>query len=264
MFNCIRRSRLLLVCLFLSHPSFAGSFSVNPINLVFDASTKTASLKVTNEDTNKVTVQLEAKAWAQDIKSGDLYSDSPDLIFFPKIIEIDGGSERLIRVGYMGSPANDREKTYRLFVQELPVIKPGETTMKFAIRMGIPVFVHVKTPKKVPMIDDAVLNNSVVRVTMGNNGNSHYVVDKILARGMDTKGDTVFTHDVSGWYVLAGQQHVFEVTIPSGECTKASSVAIEVTVDKKTLSKTINVSAALCDSKSKSSPLRTVEKIKEK
>lgn len=264
MSKSISSSGLLLVCLFISLPSFAGSFSVNPVKLIFDGATRTVSLKVTNEDSEKVTVQLEAKAWSQDIKSGNLYTDTKDLLFFPKIVEIEASSERLIRVGYMGSPVEDREKTYRLFVQELPVSKPGETAMKLAIRMGIPIFAQVKTPVKTPVIDDAKVKRSVLLVTMGNAGNSHYVVDKVIAKGMDAKGDAVFSHDAGGWYVLAGQQHVFSVPIPSEECAKARSVAVDVMVGKETLSKTVDAGPALCQPQPRPSSLGKVGKIKEK
>ena len=245
----------LFLFLWVPLASTAGSFNVNPIRLEFDPSTKTATLKVTNEDAEKVTVQLEAKAWSQDVKGSDQYADTEDLIFFPKIVDIEAGNERLVRVGYTGPSVGNQEKTYRLFVQELPVSKAGEVAMKFAIRMGIPVFVQVKTPQKTPVITNAEVKNGAVLVTMGNKGNSHYVVDKIAAKGINAKGETVFSHDTGGWYVLAGQQHIFPVNIPPAECVKAASVAIEVKVDKQTLTKTIDVSPVLCQPEPKSSPL---------
>jgi len=242
----------LLLCVPLV--STAGSFNVNPISLEFDPSTKTATLKVTNEDTEKVTVQMESKFWSQDNKGDDQYSDTSDLIFFPKIVDIEAGSERLVRVGYTGPSVGSQERTYRLFVQELPVSKPGEMEMKFAIRMGIPVFVQVKTPLKTPVITHAEVNNGAVLVTMGNTGNSHYVVDKIAAKGVNTKGETVFSYDTGGWYVLAGQQHLFPLNIPTAECVKAASVAVEVKVAKQILTRTVDVNPALCQPKLKAPP----------
>jgi fimbrial chaperone protein len=243
---------VFLFCVPLS--SLAGSFKATPVKIYFDQDTKTATLKLTNEDAEKITVQLEAKAWRQDSKGIDQYSDTTDLVFFPKIADLEPGRERLIRVGYTGQAIGNREGTYRLFVQELPISKPGEMAAKFAIRMGIPVFVQSKEQLTSPVIAGAEVKNSSVQLTMGNTGNSHYVVDKISAKGMDAKGETVFTQEIGGWYVLAGMQRIFPVNIPPADCVKAGTVEIEVKVDRQILTKTIDASPGLCQVESKSSP----------
>lgn len=232
----------------------AGSFKVDPIKLIFDQDTKTATLKLTNEGAEKTTVQLEAKSWHQNGKGTDQYSNTTDLVFFPKIADIAPDKVRLIRVGYSGSAATDKERTYRLFIQELPIAKPGEMAMRFALRMGLPVFLKPKDPLDIPVVSGAKVQKGNVLVTMGNNGNSHYVVNKVTAKGMDAGGRTVFTRDTGGWYVLAGGERIFSVKIPTADCAKARAVEIRVKVGSKTLTKTVPTNPALCQRPSRPLP----------
>ena len=55
-----------------------------------------------NEGEDKITVQLNAKSWDQDDQGTDNYSETRDIVFFPKILEVEPATERIIRIGYQG------------------------------------------------------------------------------------------------------------------------------------------------------------------
>ena len=53
-----------------------------------------------------------------ELMKGKIYVWDKNIIFFPKITRIKAGAPTPIRIGYQGS-AEAREKTYRIFIQEL-------------------------------------------------------------------------------------------------------------------------------------------------
>jgi fimbrial chaperone protein len=238
----------LLTVLFFFLPAYAlaGSFKVVPIKLFLDARTKTSVLKVTNDGTEKVTVQLDAKEWSQDEVGKDRYEETKDIIFFPKIADIEKGEERIIRVGYRGKKTAATERTYRLFVQELPVAKPGEMVLKLALRFGIPIFIKPLKEASERAIEKVELKEGRVLVTVKNNGNNHFVVSKIKAVGLDGSGGEVFSRDTGGWYVLAGVSKRYAVDIPEQECLKASVINVAVEVERTSMDAHVDVDSAQC------------------
>lgn len=235
---------------FLAHSSsFAGSFKAIPIKLFVDEKSKTAVLRIINQGDDKVTIQLDAKSWRQDVAGKDVYEDTGDIIFFPKIANIEKGEDRIIRIGYKGKQ-EVREKTYRLFMQELPVAKPGEMALKFAVTMSIPIFVG---PENEAITDwtaePAGFSEESLRVKVANKGNSHIIVNKIKAIGFDETGKEVFSRDTTGWYALAGITKIFSVTITQEECLKVKTMAVRTEVEKNGRSFTLNVDREMCTQK---------------
>ncbi|NOT98289.1 MAG: molecular chaperone [Sideroxydans sp.] len=244
---------LLLPLFLLVCPQWAeaGSFRAAPIKIFFDAKTKTTVLKVTNDGGEKVTVQLEAFEWLQDEAGKEQYNPTKDIIFFPKIADIAAGEEKIIRVGYQGQKVGNIEKTYRLFLQELPVSSPGEVSVKMAIRMGLPVFVEPEKKLKDRKIIKLELADGSLSVTVKNAGNSHFVVGKINVKGLDESQSEVFSKEKGGWYVLAGASKAFPVDLPKEDCLKASKVKVEAEAEKDVMTSTLAVDKALCADKPK-------------
>lgn len=244
---------LLLPLLLLACPQWAaaGSFRATPIKIYLDAKTKTTVLKVTNDGGEKVTVQLEAFEWLQDESGKEQYNPTKDILFFPKIADIAAGEEKIIRVGYQGQKAGNIEKTYRLFLQELPVSSPGEVSVKMAIRMGLPVFVAPEKKLKDRKITQLELGNGSLNVTIKNAGNSHFIVGKIKAKGLDDAHAEVFAKEAGGWYVLAGASKTFPVDVTKEDCLKAIEIKAEAEVEKDVMEASTKVDAALCADKPK-------------
>jgi fimbrial chaperone protein len=201
-------------------PSFvtAGSFKAVPVKLYLDARSRTEVLKITNEGNEKVTVQLNAKEWTQDEQGQDVYEDTKDIVFFPMIADIEKGEERIIRVGYQGQKQMQEEKTYRLFVEELPVSKPGEMALKFALKLGIPIFIQPLKETVAWSINGVDLSKGRLTVKVKNSGNTHFVVNTIKAVGLDGSGKEVFSRYINGWYTLAGVSKPFGMTVSYEEC----------------------------------------------
>ena len=239
--------------LFLPSLVFAGSFRVVPIKLYLDARSKTEVLKILNEGDKKVTVQLNAKGWSQDETGKDVYEEKKDIVFFPKITDIEKGEERIVRVGYQGKTAASVEKTYRLFLAELPVVKPGELALKFALRLSIPIFVKPQKEIKEWAIDGLKLSEKTLTVKVKNSGNTHISVSKITAMGFDDSGKEVFSREIAGWYALAGGSKPFAVGVSREECMGVKTIKVTVEVKKTTKESTLDVDKNMCTPKKEDS-----------
>lgn len=224
----------------------AGSFKVVPIKIFIDSQTKTAVLKVSNDGGAKATIQLDAMRWRQNNTGKDIYEETRDILVFPKMLTIDKGEERIVRIGYQGHQIDTLEKVYRLYLRELPIIKPGQTTFKFALTLGVPIF--LSPPKEIKMwsIVGGELAKGKVIVTVGNKGNTHLIVKKIKVTGLNNSNGEMFNKEITGWYVLAGVNKTYTLDIPQENCIKAQTLKIGVEVDKTLKNLKIDVDKAMC------------------
>lgn len=243
---------LLFILLSLPAVSSAGTLKVSPTSVTLEPKVKTELLYVINTDENeKINIQLEGKSWGQDEKGNDVYSDTKDVVFFPKILTIAPSEKATIRIGYRGEWPK-KEKTYRVYIVELPVEKPGTRSLRMALRIGIPMFTKPATVSKesFPVIEEAGLAESVVGVKIRNKGDRHFVVDKVKAIGYDEAGKEVFSKDSPGWYVLAGSIRSLPIaTLNTDECSKTSNIKVSATVEGKTVETSFKVSKDMCAQK---------------
>ena len=245
-----------IAVVFLLLPSFAGAgaFMAMPIRLFIDGHSRTEVLRITNQGNEKVTVQLDAKAWRQDAAGKDVYEMTKDIVFFPKIVDIEKGEERIVRIGYQGQNALTTEHTYRLFLEELPVTKPGELALKFSLRLSIPIFVKpMQEMRPEWAVDGLSLSEETLKFQVRNNGNIHLMVGKITAIGRDNSGKETFTGETTGWYILAGAARPFAMDFSRGECLRTGTVNVSVKANRDTRESTLDVEQHMCAPKQKGS-----------
>lgn len=249
------RITLFTVLLAQSQNVLSNGFRVTPLKLYFDAGSKSTSLKIQNDSDQRVNLQLEAMTWHQDQEGKDLYAATREIIFFPKIFSIDANSEQIVRVGYQGVPASTKEKSYRLFIQELPVKAPGEAEMKFAIRLGIPVFVRPVENEHAWNVGFISLEKQGLSIRVNNTGNRYLMVGAMQAIGRDVGGKEIVRSEGQGWYVLAGQGRDFMLSVTRESCEKIVTLEVAITVDTETRTRSLNdINCELIDNADSQSP----------
>jgi fimbrial chaperone protein len=229
----------------------AGSLRVSPIRVEFDDQSAAAILTLMNEGQDKATVQLNAMSWYQDPNGVDSYTETKDIVFFPKILEVDPATERIIRVGFQGESTPAVEGTYRIFLQELPVAKPGDAAITFAMTFSIPIFVAPKVEERKVTIDEVIQKNGHVRIKIWNGGNTHIVVNEVQLQGFDVAGHEVFSNKVRGWYLLANKSRIHELSTPNPGCSQAATIDVTVQVGRETLTTTLDADPSQCNSNEK-------------
>jgi fimbrial chaperone protein len=210
--------------------SSAGSFSVSPPRVHLSADQRTAIVSVANVGNEKAVVQVGAYVWGQDENGADSYQRSNDLVIFPKIVTIERGEEKTVRIGYPGPAIVDRERTMRLFFEELPISGPGEPAVRMALKFGVPVFLEPKKVSAGGRIDSVGLVDGAIAVRFRNDGNTHLFVKEVAIVGEDSTGARSFSRQQAGWYVLAGATRAFLVPVDPQECamTWAVRAAVEL------------------------------------
>lgn len=229
-------------------PSLAGSgeWRVAPIRLDLGREAKSGVITVVNEAPERLQVQLKAFEWTQDAEGKDRYEESADLLFFPRILIFDKAEEKIVRAG-IRIPAAAREKTYRLFLEEIPEPKKAEgANVAIAIRFGVPVFVKPLKEEARGEIEKIGMANATLHARVKNTGNLHFIVRSVVVKGKNLRGEEIFSRELGGWYLLAGASRLYEATLPREVCPEVVKVVVEVHTDKVPLAGELAADKTMC------------------
>ena len=247
----LRTFALAAACcaLFATGSAMAGEFSVNPIRLDLGASARSGVIAIKNEDKQKLSFQIDAREWTQDAAGKDQYADTHALIFFPKIMTVEPGEEGLIRVGARAA-ATPTEKTYRLFMEELPgaakKLESSGAQINVLIRFGAPVFVAPLKPQDSLEIESFSLAKGNVTLSAKNTGNRHQFVQGIELKGSDAGGNEVYALTLADRYLLTGTAKAYTTAIPADQCAKITHLSLEFKTDKLNVARKLDVTRAMC------------------
>lgn len=232
---------LLSPCLAIS-----GEFRVTPIRLDFDRGTKSGLVTIVNEGSDRLNVQMKAFEWTQNTEGKDQYTETNDLIFFPRIMSLEKGEEKILRAG-IRIPATTKEKTYRLFIEEIPEPQKAEgVNVAIAIRFGVPIFVKPLKEEVRGEIEKLELSKGVLNIVIKNKGNTHFIIQSIGIKGKNAKGEELFSKELSGWYLLSGVSRVYTLSVPQESCNDLTKIDLEVKADRLTLNGKLDVDQAMC------------------
>jgi fimbrial chaperone protein len=219
---------------------------VTPIRLDFGREVKSGVITVTNDASEKLNVQMKAMEWTQDAEGKDVYTDTTDIIFFPKIMTIDKKEDRIIRAG-IKAPAVVREKTYRLFIEEIPEPKKAEgASVAIAIKFGVPIFVKPLKAEEKGEIGKIGLLGGALNATVSNTGTVHFRIDSVTIQGKNSKGEETYKTEIAGWYLLSGTSRIYTASLPKEACDKTAKMEVEVKTDKLLLTGKLDVDKTMC------------------
>lgn len=223
----------------------AGSFGVSPTRIDFEKGVRTATVEVENDDEQKLNFQVRLFEWAQGADGKDDYKESQDLIWFPQLFTIQPKEKRVIRVGLkgVGGGPPPLEKTYRLFIEEIPGPAPpgAGPSIRIVLRFGVPLFIAPAAPKKAAVMEGVEVKPGKVTFRIRNDGTQSIKFDPIrLQREADLVAEG------QGWYVLAGATRSFEVAVDPAKCAPG---ALEVVAASEsiTLKQAFTATKALCE-----------------
>ena len=244
---------LLFMTVFISQAS-AADFQVQPMSLDLSGRVKSGVFSVINNGTEKIDFQVSAKEWNQDEKGKDVYLDTKEIVFFPSVMTVEANSQRAIRIGLKAPPAA-KEKTYRLFVQEIPTpkkisdedikknIKAGVT---IAFRFSMPIFVKPLKPQESYNFDKIDMSKGAVTAIVKNTGNVHVKLRNVTFSGKADDGKELFSKEVAGWYILNGLSLPYEAEVPKDVCGKLAKIDVSAQTETGKVDGTLNVQKSMC------------------
>lgn len=253
--RCLAPSLITLLFLSLSPaPAFPADFRITPTTLELSSGAKSGAFSVINNGNEKVNVAVSLKEWTQDAAGKDVYGETNDIVFHPKIMTIEPNEQRAIRIGVKG-PQSQKEKTYRLFVEEIPTqkkkteeITAGKITagLTIAFRFATPIFVKPVRPQETAVIEKVELSKGTAKAIVRNTGNIHIKLLTVTFRGKARDGKELFSKEASGWYVLYGMTRPYEITVPKEICGNLATIEVKAQTENFTMDGTLNVQKKMC------------------
>jgi len=242
---------LLCAILLLLIPvaAYSGQWRVAPARIFLDSAAKSSVITLVNDGDEMINLQGKAMEWSQDPEGKDVYQETKGLVFFPRILMIDKGEQKIIRAGIKMAPTA-KEKTYRLFIEEIPQPKKNTSDtaqLTVAVRFGVPVFVKPLKEELVGELASTALTKGILSTIVKNTGNTHFRIIEISIKGRNVKGEETFAEKLNGWYLLAGANRLYSTPIPAGKCGATEQLDITVTTDTKIiLNGHLNVDKGQC------------------
>jgi len=209
----------------LAPPASAASFTVDPTQIFLSGRTNSVLLTLRNASTETLRFQLSVFTWAQSPSGQMQLEPTEDIVFFPSLLTLKPTETRRVRVG-SATTLDVREKTYRIFVEELPPVEKA-AGVRVLTKMGIPIFVRPAKEVAAAALSDLRQQNGSLRFTLANAGTVHLVPQSIKVRGL-AGTTTAFERELEGWYVLAGGRREFEMAFPKTECAQVTSIIVDV------------------------------------
>jgi fimbrial chaperone protein len=164
----------------------AASLDVNPVLIDLAPAARSAELKLTNVSNAALSVQVDVREWSQDFDGSEQLADTRALLVVPPIFTIPPGERQIVRIGKLGAPAEDVEKSFRVLVTELAGARAENVApaLNMRLRLSIPVFVApIARPAAADIaVEDVAATEDGTRVTLHNTGNAHAKIERIDVR----------------------------------------------------------------------------------
>jgi fimbrial chaperone protein len=242
------RTLLVATLMMLTSASWASAatFTVNPTQIFLSGKTTTALLTLRNDSEETLRFQLTGFAW-QQTPSGEIsLTATEDVVFFPALLTLGPKEERRIRVGTTVAAAA-QERTYRIFVEELP---PADATKENAVRvltkMGIPIFIRPAKEVATADLRDLAMRAGALHFAVHNRGTVHFVPQRVVVRALGASGEKLAEHDAKAWYILAGGRRDFDVDLPAAACGRVASLTVDVEFETNVVKETLQTPGGTC------------------
>lgn len=222
----------------------AATFTVEPTQIFFAGRTNSVLVTLRNESTENLRFELSAFAWSQSPTGEMQLEPTEDIVFFPSLLTLAPGESRKVRVGSATS-LEAREKTYRIFVEELPPLERSTNGIRVLTRMGIPIFLRPAKELASATVSGLGLQGRTLRFTVANDGSVHFVPKDIRVRGL-AGSSTAFEQELEGWYVLAGGRRDFELALPDADCAQITSLLVDVQLGTESLQERLQTPNGVC------------------
>ena len=224
----------------------AATFTVNPTQIFLSSKATTSLLTLRNDSEETLRFQLTAFAW-QQTPSGELSLEpTKDVVFFPALLTLGPKEERRIRVGST-VPSADQERTYRIFVEELPAAAgPQANAVRVLTKMGIPIFIRPAKESATADLRDLSIRDGSLHFSVNNRGTVHFVPEKVVVRAAGAGGEQVGQEELKAWYILAGGRRDFAMAIPPASCAKVASLTVEVEFNSNVLKESLQTPGGTC------------------
>jgi fimbrial chaperone protein len=243
----LRRLAPIMLLLGAAPSARAAGLQVTPVLVELSRSEPRATVVVKNLSEAPVRLEITASAWDQAPDGQMRLAPAPDLLVYPPLLQIAPQEERKVRISTIAS-FGERERSYRIFLRELP---PPETpaeqgTIRLLTRIGVPVFLVPPRPERKAEITGVAVHAGRLALTLKNTGNTRLPPGKLRIEGLGVDGQRVFAADADVWYVLAGGERALDVPLPRVACAGARTVEVTAPVGEGFVRARVETPGGVC------------------
>lgn len=206
---------LIVLVMSICSNAIAATYGVSPLSVSFSGKQKSSMVTVVNEDKRPISLRVKAMAWTQDETGADLYTNTSELIFFPKRLDLAPGEKRVIRIGINKNDVTV-EKAYRLYIEELPpavMTESDSTRLSVLVTFGLPVFIVPEQVTSGLQLGSATVSGGSLKLSVMNDGRQHARLSRVML-----KDGSVVTESIDGRYVFPGITKTISIPLSAALC----------------------------------------------
>lgn len=209
---------------------------MTPVLVDLAPSSPSALVAVRNTGAAAARFEVAVRAWAQSPAGQMELAATEDVAAYPPILVLAPGEERNVRVR-AATPFGAVEKSYRLFIQEIPAPRKAGAPAEVRVlsRIGIPVFLAPSKAVERAAIEALSLAAGAGRFSLANTGTVHVRAMSVRAVLEDASGAPLVERDLPAWYVLPGGQRDYELEVPPDACAKVRRLRVVATLQREVL-----------------------------
>ncbi len=229
---------LFILLLFTNQTYAAANLGIWPLKVSLSPENKTGTVHITNKGTKSVNIQIFAKTWDMDANGKFVETDTGNFVFFPRLATIAPKEDKAIRVGYNGSfPA--LEKPYRLYVEELAIIKKPTQQSKYVsagvqmlLKLSVPLFVMPSANSPKPQME--ITATGGLQVGIRNHGTHNILLTKGNVELFGANGNSLFSKEIKVLQrVLPKRRLLIKVPIDDMPCNKARAIEFKFSLGEQ-------------------------------
>jgi fimbrial chaperone protein len=227
----------LLAC---AGPARASEVQINPVVVSLSPAARSAIVTVRNAGQETTRFELQVRSWGQDPAGEMLLAATTELAVYPPQLTLGPGEERNVRIG-ASTAFGPVEKTYRVFLQEMPPPEKPDAAVQVRVvsRIGLPVFLAPAKAVEKPLLVDLAARAGKVTFRLVNEGTVHVRPTSVKVVGLGADGKPVLERELAAWYVLAGGERRYEVEIPRESCGAVQAIDVQVAIPRDVLQATL-------------------------
>jgi fimbrial chaperone protein len=219
---------ILAAVVHVDMPAHATSLRVAPVLLDITAPTSASTIRVWNNASRPINVQVRVFRWTQQ-NGEDAYAPTSAVVASPPITALVPGGENLIRIVRTSTQPVSDEESYRLVVDELPDPSRRQSgTVVLVVRHSIPVFFMDPEATAAKPSWTAQRRGSGYIVTVRNAGAKRLKISNLT---LSSRGKAVAQRDGLVGYVLGNSTARWFV--PGASRSRAQGSSVTITADSE-------------------------------
>lgn len=225
----LKNTAYVLLVWLLVNVSHAAGLVISPFRANLNATQTSAVFNVGNQRDTPMVVQVNTVEWLQQANGDDVFNDTDDIIATPAIATIPPKTNYVIRVGLRNNITSTQEKTYRLFIEEIPSPHTQKTGLNIALRASLPIFV---APKLIAPVSPSMvwtlkrIAKDTLMLSAHNTGNTHV---QILGYHCLLNGEEVLKNNKVLSYLLPNTKK--EWTIKNNTLLAQQTIQLHIKTD---------------------------------